>query len=632
MRLQLTLTAWAFVAFRNVVDATSDKKDGITQVLEATTSSSSSSSSNGWKNTKTFTALTRPLPLYPGEVTNTYHHLKIPKGPIAISEFAAEIVEINAEGEIVPVPLKDAYLHHHVVMSNPKTHALPKSHWWSRKSTTTRTTTIASRGIGFGAGTESRGTPQSFPFPYAFTTVPEEDELISNVHIINTRAMARDQARRCLECPCTLEDYNLTAYLPKPKATAEKTSASGWHLFGGGSRSHAASASILATAPEIPSSWLNNATSFWNSHKTNMTLSDHVMTRRSHWEKCNPPMLHDGNTGCFNHTYYGGLLCCEHGEFCQDDLYAVHHADQQDAKAYAKEQYQTLQAENKKNRHGQTASNKHNQTEEDLRIVYRLEHGDEDQSVYYLQYSLTYTELIPETQPLVLAACCDATGNMTNSGNVEYDIPQLCDETDDDWSSPKCVHTLETVQSLHGTSTSVFGTGSVKKDGEKDDNGGEWVNVVYMVGHLHRGGMEVSIYRNDTNELLCRSLPMYGTKNEIGNEAGYINAMSTCKFEDPPLRLKTTDALRIVAKYNATEPHTGVMSLFYIAMAPAEQETVHDEDSGFLKRFQPLAIFGAMVILGTALWKLGRRSFGTISRRWGYEQVSSNHHGVSLSV
>ena len=38
----------------------------------------------------TFTALTGALPLYPGEVTNTWHRLDIPSGPLAISEFSAD--------------------------------------------------------------------------------------------------------------------------------------------------------------------------------------------------------------------------------------------------------------------------------------------------------------------------------------------------------------------------------------------------------------------------------------------------------------------------------------------------------------------------------------------------------------
>jgi hypothetical protein len=74
-------------------------------------------------------------------------------------------------------------------------------------------------------------------------------------------------------------------------------------------------------------------------------------------------------------------------------------------------------------------------------------------------------------------------------GNVEYDIPKLCN-LDDTLDNEKCVHTLTTVQMLHGQTTTPFGTGSIAKDQ------GKYVNVMYMVGHLHHGGMVVSAYDN----------------------------------------------------------------------------------------------------------------------------------------
>jgi hypothetical protein len=81
-------------------------------------------------STLSVTRLSKPLPLYAGEVTNSFHHIPIPKGPIAIYEFAADVVEKDAHGSIVAVPLKDAYLHHHVVVSNHKAFEHMK-HWWS---------------------------------------------------------------------------------------------------------------------------------------------------------------------------------------------------------------------------------------------------------------------------------------------------------------------------------------------------------------------------------------------------------------------------------------------------------------------------------------------------------------------
>ena len=356
-------------------------------------------------------------------------------------------------GEIVPVPLSEAYLHHHVVYSEHQFYHDPKVEQTHMSS--------ASRGVGFGAGTESRGTHQKFPYPYRFTTVEGEDELIANVHVINTRTMPKEDAYQCLECPCTSENR--------------------------------------VDGPDSP------------------LLSSVVELKSSSDNTCSAQLVEEENTSCFPDKYYGGLYCCEHGTFCLDDYFLP--KEEEAARA-----------------------------------------GKGEQSVYYLRYTLTYEPSTPEVKPLYLAACCDATGDNEHHGNVEYDIPK-CDDDDDE-----CVHVIEAVQSLHGSSARSFGAG------DADDKEAEYVDVVFMVGHQHRGGMSVAAYLAD-GSTLCESLPSYGTgaPGEIGNEPGYINSMSTCTF-DPPLRMKTTDAIRVVGKYNASRAHTGVMSLFYIAIADATDE------------------------------------------------------------
>ncbi|OQR96117.1 hypothetical protein THRCLA_07372, partial [Thraustotheca clavata] len=149
---------------------------------------------------RSYTAYTQPIILDQGGVSNAFHVLKIPKGPIAVYRFAGDIVEIAADGTVIPTPTYDAYLHHHVVGSRHKHYEDQKGKWTPMKPEGMY------RGVGFGAGTETRGTPQEFYHPYAFLTAEGEDEWIANVHIINTRQMAPEKAHRCLECPCTSED------------------------------------------------------------------------------------------------------------------------------------------------------------------------------------------------------------------------------------------------------------------------------------------------------------------------------------------------------------------------------------------------------------------------------------------
>lgn len=440
-------------------------------VAEASSSPTSS-------NFETITRLTAPLPLRPGEVTNSFHKLPIPPGPIAIYEFKADVVEKDADGNVVPVSLSDAYLHHHVVFSEHEAHERQK-HWWSPMKPPR-----ANRGVGFGAGTESRGTPQKFAPPFAFVTVEGEDELLSNVHVINTRDMPTADASHCLECPCTSSDV-------------------------------------------FPS---------------NGTILGSVASRRRNWDECNAELLDEGNTACRPDTYYGGLVCCEDGEFCMDEY-------------------------------------------DPAAALYDGVKASGPVSTYYLRYTLTYATATEDNIPLYLAACCDASGNETSSGNVEYDIPELCDAWDsldgtddddyDDDDRRSCVHELSTVQILHGSSFQPFGVGDDLD--EKADEEGTDVDVVYMVGHLHRGGLDITATDESTGEVICRSVPAYGTGGEIGNERGYINGMSTCVF-DPPRRMRTTDPIRITSSYDARQAHTGVMGLFYIALADVNAVNANEEE------------------------------------------------------
>ncbi|CAH0480443.1 unnamed protein product [Peronospora belbahrii] len=436
---------------------------------------------------KRHTALTPPLSLLQGEVTNAFHLLAIPKGPIAVYRFEADVVEKDANGNVVPVPTYDAYLHHHVFGSTHKQYDAMKSRHAPMKPKN------FSRSVAFGAGTECRGTPQEFYFPYAFMTVEGEDEWIANVHIINTRKMAPQRAHRCLECPCTSED-TLTA-----------TSVNG---------------------------------------------------KQFQSTSCNAQLLYEENTACSAETYIGGLHCCKNAEFCLErgDLEVT------------------------------TATN----------------------ATYYLRYSLEYAEIVPENRPLYLAACCDATGSLEHMGNVEYDVP-ICDPT----THPGCVHTLSTRQRLDNGSIPLFTYREHAPEPERE------VELVYAVGHQHRGGLGIQLYDDASGDLLCASVPEYGSGIEAGNEDGYVISMSTCTF-DPPRRMRTTDIVRIVALYNNTQPHTGVMSLMYMALSdfPLEKlaivntsQTVSGNNSSWgLLLFGVLAGVAACALVMTVMTRWKHRS------------------------
>ncbi|TYZ69432.1 hypothetical protein PybrP1_001765 [[Pythium] brassicae (nom. inval.)] len=389
-----------------------------------------------------YTALTGALPLTQGEVTNTYHKLPIPRGPIAVYRFEADVVEKDADGNVVPVPNFDAYLHHHVVGSVHKHYAAEARKWTPMKPV------AFSRSVGFGAGTESRGTPQQFEYPYAFLTVAGENEWVANVHVINTRKMAPARAQRCLECPCTSAD---------------------------------------------------------------VITRDTVNGMQFAPDACNAELRAENNTVCAAATYHGGLRCCEDAQFCLEPAELA---------------------------------------------------AAPETSTYYLRYTIEYAAVTPANRALYLAGCCDASGDETHHGNVEYDVP-VCDPA----LHPGCVHTLSTRQPIDIGQSSFLGFTQGGNAASPDRE----VELVYAVGHQHRGGLGIHMYDEATGELLCSSLPTYGTGAAVGDESGYVVAMSTCTF-DPPRRMRASDLVRVVSLYNNTKPHTGVMSLFYVALAEVVAE------------------------------------------------------------
>jgi len=139
----------------------------------------------------------------------------------------------------------------------------------------------------------------------------------------------------------------------------------------------------------------------------------------------------------------------------------------------------------------------------------------------------------------------DITGSVYTKGNVEFDVP-LCEEG----TAPEdCIYEMETVHYISGGINAT------------DDTLWE---IPYLVGHLHKGGIDLSMYNMTTGDLICRSTPIYGNGTEAGNEDGYLVGMNPCYFEgDDLIVAPANEKVRSVVRYNSTEPHTGVMALWF---------------------------------------------------------------------
>ena len=79
----------------------------------------------------------------------------------------------------------------------------------------------------------------------------------------------------------------------------------------------------------------------------------------------------------------------------------------------------------------------------------------------------------------------------------------------------------------------------------------EDAEMVYAVGHLHTGGVNISMYLN--NKHVCTSYPSYGqTLGLAGDEKGYLVKMSPCFRQNsttPSIQIKKGDTIEIEGVY-----------------------------------------------------------------------------------
>jgi hypothetical protein len=161
----------------------------------------------------------------------------------------------------------------------------------------------------------------------------------------------------------------------------------------------------------------------------------------------------------------------------------------------------------------------------------------------------------------------DGTGQ-----NAEYDIPK-CNLTDPlfHMEGDTCVHTISLTQAVWHSVPQI-------------STPLPWTKIELLTarGHQHKAGMGMELYNARTGELLCKSIPRYGNGTEPGNENGFIVGIEPCVWGPPPMKappvLGLNDQVRIVSRYNASEPHYGVMALWMnqAAVSAHLQQSISD--------------------------------------------------------
>eukprot|EP00928_Gymnodinium_smaydae_P032179 TRINITY_DN23375_c0_g2_i3.p1 TRINITY_DN23375_c0_g2~~TRINITY_DN23375_c0_g2_i3.p1 ORF type:complete len:515 (+),score=78.67 TRINITY_DN23375_c0_g2_i3:75-1547(+) len=235
---------------------------------------------------------------------------------------------------------------------------------------------------------------------------------------------------------------------------------------------------------------------------------------------CSPEFAATGNPSCHLATYVGGWRCCEHEMFVIDT----------DVECASPDCSEKL--------------------------------ADE----VYMKFTFFYEDAVPETRGVEPAACCDVTSVTQGNENIEYDIPACAPGTPPE----QCVHEAVSVQPL-----AYFG--EHPKSHLDPHQGSDLVDLVFAAPHLHLAGLSLELIDDVTNETLCEVRRtadnsggvMYGRGVEPGDERDYLVGLDTCRWGGKDARRFRRDhPMRTRARYNATQGHTGVMSLWLMDVAP----------------------------------------------------------------
>jgi hypothetical protein len=233
---------------------------------------------------------------------------------------------------------------------------------------------------------------------------------------------------------------------------------------------------------------------------------------------------HPGNPSCNISTYIGGWRCCEHGVFLMD-------TDKECTSPTCSEKI-----------------------------------PDE----VYVKLTFYYKDAKPTSRNIESSACCDVTSVVQGTYNKEYDILPCPPGT----PAAECLDVAETVQPVGRFATHWSSPNSQYK-------ASDLVDLVFAAPHMHTAGLALELYDNVTGELIAEvhrnedgsAGVTYGTGNEPGNEKGYLIGLKTFSWSgDTALRFRRDHPLRARATYNASELHTGVMSLWLMSVSPVEED------------------------------------------------------------
>lgn len=186
---------------------------------------------------------------------------------------------------------------------------------------------------------------------------------------------------------------------------------------------------------------------------------------------------------------------------------------------------------------------------------------------YRMRYNVTYSD-IPEDESVTDLTMVSADVSPVLGRNIEFDVPgfRFLDPANAKPTDPT-VQRLERTGPFRELFKMSFFMGTYSGPPE--------VKILRCVGHLHIAAVGMWLLDAETGEVLCEGIGTHGTDPDT--DKGFLTSVSVESLETPYV-IPQDRNVTLVTEYNATEPHTGVMGMWFLFVS-TEREVSRSEAS-----------------------------------------------------
>lgn len=178
---------------------------------------------------------------------------------------------------------------------------------------------------------------------------------------------------------------------------------------------------------------------------------------------------------------------------------------------------------------------------------------------YRMRYNVSYSE-VPEESPITVVQMLTTDISPAVGKSIEYDVPSF--------------EYLPADQRKDGFIQRLERTGKFRDMFQKEFfgdayDGPDTVRLLRCVAHMHIAAIGMWLQDAETGEMLCNGVGTHGDDPE--EDKGFLTAIHVDSYEPDEKVFDADREVTLVAEYNATEVHTGVMGMYFIFVSSDEQ-------------------------------------------------------------